>query len=68
MVEKMEKKLYMLYDVYESKDFLGEFNTIAEVKKECKQRDVDTDSEWSPVLFKLDKETGKYKQFEDWSY
>jgi len=64
----MEKKLYRLYDVYEDREKLGEFDTMAEVKKECKQRDIDTDSEWTPLLYKYDKETEKYKMFTEWSY
>lgn len=68
MALKMEKKLFRLYDVYEDRENLGEFSTITEVKRACRKRDEETDGEWCPLLYKFDKETEKYKRFEEWSY
>lgn len=64
----MKKPIYRLYDVYEDREKLGEFETLSEVKKECKQRDIDIDSEWTPLLYKYDEKTEKYKMFTEWSY
>lgn len=66
-------KKYKLYDAYEEKELLAECDTMAEVRKACRKRDEETDGEWFPVLYKLDKDkTGEgktsYKRFESWNY
>ena len=68
MALKMEKKNFRMYDVYEDRENLGEFSTMTEVKRACRQREIETDSEWMPKLYKLDKSTNEYEVFEDWSY
>ena len=60
-----QKKDYRLYDAYEGKELLGE-GTFQEIKELCRQRDLDTDGEWYPILYKL--RDGKYRRFEDWNY
>lgn len=57
---------YKLYDAYEGKELLVECGTMAEVRNACRKRDEETDGEWFPILYKLDK--GSYKRFESWSY
>jgi len=43
--------MYLLYDTYDGdKEFLGSFDTMEDVRKACKQRDLDTDGEWWPLL------------------
>lgn len=45
--------MYCLYDTYDGdKEFLGSFETMEQVKKACRQRDLDTDGEWEPLLEK----------------
>ena len=64
-------KKYRLYDVYEEKELIAECDTMAEVRKACRQRDMDTDGEWEPMLFKLNKQAedrNSYRRFEGWSY
>lgn len=53
-------KKYRLYDVYEEKEFLGEFDTMKEVNAACKERTLDTDGEWYAALYKYNREDGKY--------
>ena len=45
--------MYRLYDTYDGDmEFLGSFDTMEIVKKACRQRDLDTDGEWEPLLEK----------------
>lgn len=43
--------VYELYDVYDcpmdKPELLGTFDTLGEVRKACRERDEDTDGEWS---------------------
>lgn len=64
----MEKKQFRLYDAYEEKELLVETNFMSDVVKAARTRDLDTDGEWYPLLKELDKETGKYKLFGEWTY
>ena len=45
--------MFWLYDDYDGdEEFLGQFDTMSEVKAACRQRDIDTDGEWQPLLKK----------------
>lgn len=44
-------KKYRLCDVYEGFDVLGVFSSMAEVRAACRKRDIETDGEWTPLLY-----------------
>ena len=62
-------KKYRLYDIYDfcgKPELLGEYDTMSEVKRACKERDMDTDGEWCPLLKEL--KADRYHDKDDWSY
>lgn len=61
-------KKWKLVDSYEGWDVLGYFDHLNSVKKVCRERDLDTDGEWSPILYKWDEKRQQYYIYEDWSY
>lgn len=53
-------KKYRLYDIYEEKELLGEFDTMKEVNAACKERTLDTDGEWYAALYKYKENDNEY--------
>lgn len=58
---------YRLYDMYEEKEKIGDYNNLNSVKKAAREWDKDTDGENFLVLYK-EGEDGKLYRFEDWGY
>ena len=58
---------YRLYDYYEGKEKLGEYNTLEEVSKTCRNRAQDTDDECILELFEK-QEDNLYHRIKNWHY
>lgn len=65
------KKKYRLYDIYDWPDArvkIGEYDTMAEVRRAANQWDMEeTDGECAFALYEL-HDDGKYHRVHDWSY
>lgn len=62
----MEK--YSLYDYYERKEKLGEFDTLQEVAGACIIREFDTDGEMDLQLFELKEDGKRHRVTTHWTY
>ena len=67
----MRKAKFRLYDIYdgpEARVKIGEYDTMAEVRRAARQWDVEeTDFECAFALYEL-RDDGKYHRIHDWTY
>lgn len=61
-------KKYRLYDFYEGCDFLGDFDTMLEVRRAALQYDADTDGECCLRVSRFYKDVGRYEFLQRWTY
>lgn len=59
------KKRYKLKDL-DNGDVIGYFDTMREVRKACKDYNIECEGDWMPQLREYNPETGKYKIVEWW--
>lgn len=68
----MNKKRFRLYDIYDGPDArtkIGEYDSMAEVRRAARHWDVEeTDGECAFALYEWREADGKYHRVHDWSY